>query len=274
VRDGLALIRCGAVELALARCRVAQQRQAEAGPACLPVIIDRAAARQRARQPQSVACGQLQLPRTDFVPLHIGDAVRTLSSAFGNQRSWDRNVPSSAPQVRRQGGRGRAQASTGSRLLSRRDAPDTAPMRVLAVPVKMTATSGDVRRRNPLLGTPPNKEVGKYPNAQKVPQVLAAIGSQLLDDTKNLPWSTIFSMPQRIESQILVQYILDSKPNAKIGILHQNEEYGKGHLKLLKDALDDRAASLIVKEAGYDLTDPTIDSRIVTLHENRARTRC
>jgi len=70
----------------------------------------------------------------------------------------------------------------------------------------------------------------------------------------------------------LRQYILDTKPNAKIAILYQSDEYGKGYLKLFKNALDDRAASLIIKEVGDDLIDPTIGSQIVTLHESGADT--
>ncbi len=123
-----------------------------------------------------------------------------------------------------------------------------------------------------LLGTPPNIAVGRYLNDRKVPDLLAATGSQLLDDPKHLPWTTIFSMPQRTEAHILIQYILNTRPHAKIGILYQNDEYGKGYLKFFKEALGDKAPTMIVKEASYDLTDPTIDSQIVSLQESGADT--
>jgi branched-chain amino acid transport system substrate-binding protein len=123
-----------------------------------------------------------------------------------------------------------------------------------------------------LLGTPPNIAVAKYLNTRQVPDLLASTGSALLDDPKNLPWTTIFSMPQRTEAHILINYILKTKPDAKIGILYQNDEYGKGYLKFFKEALGEKAVSMIVKEVSYDLTDPTIDSQIVTLQGSGADT--
>ena len=123
-----------------------------------------------------------------------------------------------------------------------------------------------------LLGTPPNIAVAKYLNTRQVPDLLASTGSALLDDPKNLPWTTIFSMPQRTEAHILVNYILETKPDAKIGILYQNDEYGKGYLKYFKEALGEKAVSMIVKEVSYDLTDPTIDLQIVTLQGSGADT--
>jgi branched-chain amino acid transport system substrate-binding protein len=123
-----------------------------------------------------------------------------------------------------------------------------------------------------LLGTPPNIAVAKYLNTRKVPQLLSSTGSSVPDDPKNLPWTTIFSMPQKTEASVLIQYLLKTKPIAKLGIFYQNDEYGKGYLKYFKEALGDKAASMIVKEVSYDLFDPTVDSQIVTLQNSGADT--
>src|SRR5260370_24553586 len=110
-----------------------------------------------------------------------------------------------------------------------------------------------------LLGTPPNMAVAKYLNAKQVPQLLSSTGTPLLDDPKALPWTTILSMPSRIEARILAAYLLKTKPNAKVGIFYQNDEYGKGYLRYFKEALGDKATSMIVGEASYEFTDPTVD---------------
>jgi ABC-type branched-subunit amino acid transport system substrate-binding protein len=123
-----------------------------------------------------------------------------------------------------------------------------------------------------LLGSPPNIAVAKYLNAQKVPQLMSAAGTALIDDPKNLPWTTIMTFPQRTETRVLIAYLLQAKPDAKIGVLFQNDEYGKGYLRLFKEALGDKAATSIVKEVSYDLTDPTIDSQILSLQASGADT--
>ncbi len=123
-----------------------------------------------------------------------------------------------------------------------------------------------------LLGSPGNIAVAKYLNAQKVPQLMSSAGTALVDDPKNLPWTTIFSMPQRTEARVLIKYLLQTKPDAKVGILFQNDEYGKGYLRFFKEALGDKAATMIVKEVSYDLTEPTIDSQILSLQASGADT--
>jgi len=108
-----------------------------------------------------------------------------------------------------------------------------------------------------LLGTPPNMAVAKYLNAKKIPQLLSSSGTPLLDDPKTLPWTTLLSMPSRTEATILAQYLLKTKPNAKVGIFYQNDEYGKGYVRYFKEALGEKAASMIVGEASYEFTDPS-----------------
>jgi ABC-type branched-subunit amino acid transport system substrate-binding protein len=120
------------------------------------------------------------------------------------------------------------------------------------------------------LGTPPNIAMAKYLNAQGVPQLLASSGSPTLDDPKLYPWTTLFFMSQRVEGHILAAYVLQHQPNAKIAILYQNDDYGKGYLKYFKEGLGDKAATMVIKEASYDLTDPTIDSQMVSLQASGA----
>src|ERR1700741_4336727 len=98
------------------------------------------------------------------------------------------------------------------------------------------------------LGTPGNLAVAKYLNAKKVPQLLALSGSAKLNDPK-LPWTTTFYAAQTIESRIYARYLLTSKPDAKIAILFQNDDYGKGYFNALKAGLGAKAATMIVAEA-------------------------
>jgi branched-chain amino acid transport system substrate-binding protein len=121
------------------------------------------------------------------------------------------------------------------------------------------------------LGTPGNLAVAKYLNAKKVPQLLALSGSAKLNDPK-LPWTTTFYAAQTIESRIYARYLLTSKPDAKIAILFQNDDYGKGYFNALKAGLGAKAATMIVAEASYDITYPTIDSEIVRLANSGADT--
>jgi ABC-type branched-subunit amino acid transport system substrate-binding protein len=89
---------------------------------------------------------------------------------------------------------------------------------------------------------------------------------------KEHPWTIGFNPSYQTEGRIYAKYILQSKPNAKIGILYQNDDYGKDYLKGVKEALGDKAAKMIVSEVTYEVTDPTIDSQIVTLKGSGADT--
>ncbi len=115
---------------------------------------------------------------------------------------------------------------------------------------------------NPL-GTPPNSAIQKYLNTKKVPQLLVATGATKWNDPKNFPWTMGWQPNYQSESQIYAKYILKEKPNAKIAVLYQNDDYGKDYVKGLKDGLGAKAASMIVVEESYEVSQPTIDSSIV-----------
>jgi branched-chain amino acid transport system substrate-binding protein len=121
------------------------------------------------------------------------------------------------------------------------------------------------------LGTPGNLAIAKYLNAKKVPQLLAMSGSAKLNDPEKLPWTTTFYASQLIESGIYARYILENKPAAKIAVLYQNDDYGKGYFDGFKAALGDKA-SLVIAEASYDVTYPTIESELVRLASSGADT--
>ena len=120
------------------------------------------------------------------------------------------------------------------------------------------------------VGTPSNLAVAKYLNNAKVPQILAMSGSAALDNAQLYPWTTLFYAPQVVEGLIAARYILDTRPDAKLAILFQNDEFGKGYLAAFKAELGSKAQSMIVKEESYDLTSPTIDSQIVSLKASGA----
>jgi branched-chain amino acid transport system substrate-binding protein len=121
------------------------------------------------------------------------------------------------------------------------------------------------------LGTPGNLAIAKYLNARKVPQLLAMSGSAKLNDPEKLPWTTTFYASQTIESGIYARYILQNKPAAKIAVLYQNDDYGKGYFDGFKAALGDKA-SMVIAEASYDITYPTIESELVRLASSGADT--
>jgi branched-chain amino acid transport system substrate-binding protein len=115
------------------------------------------------------------------------------------------------------------------------------------------------------LGTPGNTAIQKYLNGKKVPQLFVATGATKWNDPKNNPWTMGWQPNYQTESQIYAQYILKEKPNAKIAILYQNDDYGKDYVKGLKDGLGAKAASMIVAESSYEVSEPTIDSHIVKM---------
>ena len=98
-----------------------------------------------------------------------------------------------------------------------------------------------------------------------MPHLLISSAAGIFASPHPYPWSTAFYMLQPTESKLLARLILSVKPNAKIGILYQNDDYGKGYVKAFREALGDRAKSMIVKEVSYDLTDPTVESQIIEL---------
>jgi branched-chain amino acid transport system substrate-binding protein len=122
---------------------------------------------------------------------------------------------------------------------------------------------------NPL-GTPPNSAIQKYMNAKKVPQLFVATGATKWNDPKEFPWTMGWQPNYQSETQIYAKYILKEKPDAKIAVLYQNDDYGKDYLKGLKDGLGAKAASMIVIEESYETSEPTIDSHIVKLKSTNA----
>jgi branched-chain amino acid transport system substrate-binding protein len=122
------------------------------------------------------------------------------------------------------------------------------------------------------LGTPPNTAIHKYMNAKKVPQLFVATGATKWGDPEHYPWTMGWQPPYQHESHIYAKYILKNKPNAKIAILYQNDDYGKDYLKGFKDGLGDKAASMIVAEVSYEVSDPSIDTQIVSLQASGADT--
>jgi len=115
------------------------------------------------------------------------------------------------------------------------------------------------------LGTPPNSAIQKYMNAKKVPQLFVATGATKWNDPKDFPWTMGWQPNYQSEARIYAKYILKELPNAKIAVLYQNDDYGKDYLKGLKEGLGAKAASMIVVEESFEVTQPTIDSNIVKL---------
>ncbi|MEW6641430.1 MAG: ABC transporter substrate-binding protein [Pseudomonadota bacterium] len=115
------------------------------------------------------------------------------------------------------------------------------------------------------LGTPSNSAIQKYMNSKKVPQLFVATGATKWNDPKEFPWTMGWQPSYQAETRIYARYLLKEKPNAKIAVLYQNDDYGKDYLKGLKDGLGDKAASMIVIEEPYEVSEPTIDSHIVKM---------
>lgn len=114
------------------------------------------------------------------------------------------------------------------------------------------------------LGTPTNSSIQKYLNGKKIPHLLISTGASKWNDPKEFPWTTPFYPPYAQEAKIYAKYIAKELPNAKIGVIYQNDDFGKDYLRGFKEGLGEKAG-LIVKELSYEVTDPTIDSQIVNL---------
>jgi len=120
------------------------------------------------------------------------------------------------------------------------------------------------------LGTPSNSAIQKYMNSKKVPQLFVATGATKWNDPKDFPWTMGWQPSYQSEARIYAKYILKEKPDAKIAVLYQNDDYGKDYLKGLKDGLGNKAASMIVAEESFETTEPTIDNHIVKLKSSGA----
>ena len=122
------------------------------------------------------------------------------------------------------------------------------------------------------VGTPSNIAIHKYVNAKKVPHLFLFSGAMKWGDPTNFPWTMGWLFPYQAEAKMYAKYILQNKPDAKIAVLYRYDDFGKDYVKGFKDGLRERAASMIVAEASYELTDPTVDSQIVSLKASGADT--
>lgn len=114
------------------------------------------------------------------------------------------------------------------------------------------------------VGTVPNVATQKYMNDKKVPQLFISAGGKRFNDPKAFPWTIPFYPNFEMEGAVAAKYVLKTNPNAKIGILYQNDDFGKDYLRGFKAGLGAKA-SQIVAEAPYELADPTIDSQILKI---------
>jgi branched-chain amino acid transport system substrate-binding protein len=120
------------------------------------------------------------------------------------------------------------------------------------------------------LGTPPNLAIRQYLNDNKVPQLFVATGAAAFSDPEHFPWTMGYNPNYRTEAHIYAKAILKTKPDGKIAVLYQNDGFGKDYLIGLKDVLGSDHAGMLVKEASYETSEPTVDSQIVTLQGSGA----
>ena len=133
--------------------------------------------------------------------------------------------------------------------------------------VRKLVESDEVLLTFQIIGTPSNAAVQKYLNQKKVPQLFAATGASKFTDPKNFPWTMGFNPNYQTEGRIYGQYIIKNHPNAKIGVLYQNDDLGKDYVIGLKAGLGAQASKMIVAEASFEVSDPTIDSQIIRLKD-------
>ena len=120
------------------------------------------------------------------------------------------------------------------------------------------------------LGTPSNTAIHKYMNGKRVPQLFVATGATKWGDPKNFPWTMGWQPNYQSEGKVFAQHLLETKPGGKVAILMQNDDYGKDYVKGFKDGLGDKAKAMIIAEVTYEVTDPTVDSQMVTLKASGA----
>ena len=118
-----------------------------------------------------------------------------------------------------------------------------------------------------IVGTPSNAAVQKYLNSKKVPQLFAAASALRFSDPKNFPWTIGYDPNNFVEGRIYGQYILKEHPNAKIGVLYQNDDFGKDYLNGIKSGLGDKATKMVIAEFPYEVAEPTVDSQILKIKD-------
>ena len=119
-------------------------------------------------------------------------------------------------------------------------------------------------------GSPSNFATQKYLNAKKVPSLFLGTGANRVSEPATFPWSMGWQPNNHAKGVIYAKYLLKERPNAKIAVLFQNDDFGRDHLKGLRDGLGDKASTMIVKELSYEIAEPTIDSQILVLKASGA----
>jgi branched-chain amino acid transport system substrate-binding protein len=115
------------------------------------------------------------------------------------------------------------------------------------------------------LGTPTNSAIQKYLNAKQVPQLFISTGATKWGDPEHFPWTIGWQPSYQVEGHIYAKYMLQNLPNAKVGVLYQNDDAGKDYLKGVTDGFGDKASKFIIKAISYEVADPTVDSQVVSL---------
>jgi len=115
------------------------------------------------------------------------------------------------------------------------------------------------------LGTPTNSAIWRYMNEHKVPQLFVSTGATKWDDPKGHPWTIGWQPNYQSEGRIYAAYILKQLPDAIIGVLYQNDDFGKDYLKGVTDGLGAKAASMLKVTASYETTDATVESQVVSM---------
>src|SRR3979490_687343 len=119
------------------------------------------------------------------------------------------------------------------------------------------------------LGTPSNTAIQKYLNSKKVPQLFVATGATKWNDPTHFPWTIGWQPSYQSEARIYAKYLMKEKPDAKIAVLYQNDDFGKDYLKGLKDGFAAKASAIVAEES-YEVSEPTIDNHIVKLKASGA----
>lgn len=114
-------------------------------------------------------------------------------------------------------------------------------------------------------GSPTNFAIQKYLNAKKVPGLFLGTGANRVSEPATYPWSMGWQPNNHAKGVIYAKYVLKERPNAKVAVLYQNDDFGRDYARGFRDGLGDKASSMIVKELSYEISEPTIDSQVLTL---------
>ncbi len=120
------------------------------------------------------------------------------------------------------------------------------------------------------LGTPTQSAVHRYLNQKKVPQIFVSTGAEKWADPEHFPWTMGWQPSYRIEAGIYAKHLMLANPAAKLAVLYQNDDFGKDYLTGLRDGLGAKYDSVVIKTVSYEVSDPTVDSQIVSLQGSGA----